>query len=129
LNNEQITTDDKEMIRNTLINGASTFHKNIDTEGMALEQSLIKPVVNYVAELSTANDDLKAAQVLYGQKLYSASINRSYYAMMHALKALLENKKMLPDWNPKVMNVQENHKQLEKKLKSMLKKKMKWYLV
>lgn len=124
LDNNQITSDDKEMLINTLINGAELFHKNIDAEGLALEKSLIKPVVNYVAELSTAYDDLKAARVLYEQKLYSASVNRSYYAMMHAIKALLENKKMLPDWSSKVLNVEENHKQLEKKLKILVNDKI-----
>lgn len=124
LDNEQITSDDKEMIKNTLINGAEMFHKNIDAEGLALEQSLIKPVVNYGAELSTAYDDLKAARVLYDQKLYKPSVNRSYYAMMHALKALLENKHMLTDWSVKVLNVEENHKQLEKKLKTLINKKI-----
>lgn len=124
LDNEQITSDDKDMIKNTLINGAEMFHKNIDAEGLVLEQSLIKPVVNYVAELSTAYDDLKAARVLYDQKLYKPSVNRSYYAMMHALKALLENKHMLTDWSVKVLNVEENHKQLEKKLKTLINKKI-----
>lgn len=124
LDNEQITSDDKEMIKNTLINGAEMFHKNIDAEGLALEQSLIKPVVNYVAELSTAYNDLKAARVLYDQKLYKPSVNRSYYAMMHALKALLENKHMLTDWTAKVLNVEENHKQLEKKLRTLVNNKI-----
>lgn len=123
LNNEEITFDDKEMIKNTIISGAEMFHKNIDAEGLVLEQSLIKPVVNYVAELSTAYNDLKAARVLYDQKLYKPSVNRSYYAMMHALKALLENKHMLTDWTAKVLNVEENHIQLEKKLRTLVNNK------
>ncbi|CAM5198926.1 hypothetical protein UACE39S_05699 [Ureibacillus acetophenoni] len=124
LDNEQITFDDKEMIKNTLIHGAEAFHKNINAEGLALEQSLIKPVVNYVAELSTAYHCLKAAQVLHDEKLYNSSVNRSYYAMMHALKALLENKQMLSDWSAQVLNVEENHKQLEKKLKTLVNNKV-----
>ena len=124
LNNEQITSNDKEMIKNTLIDGAENFHKNINSEGLVLEQSLIKPVVNYVAELSSADENLKAAQFLHEQTLYSPSVNRCYYAMMHALKALLENKKMLSNWTEKSLNVKENHKQLEEKLKFLVRNKV-----
>lgn len=45
MDNEQITIDDKKMLKKPLINGAEMFHKNIDAEGLALEQSLIKPGV------------------------------------------------------------------------------------
>ncbi|MDD9150481.1 MULTISPECIES: HEPN domain-containing protein [unclassified Sporolactobacillus] len=119
LDNEEIIIDDKEMIRNTLIDGAEQFHKNINTQGQLLEQSLIKPVVNYLIELETAADDLKAAKSLFEQRLYNPATNRCYYSMMHSSKALLEKKHMLKDWEPNVLNVRENHKQLEGKLKKL----------
>lgn len=124
LDNEQITSDDKELIKKALINGAEMFHKNIDDEGLDLERSLIKPVVNYIAEFSHAYDELKAARVLYNEKLYKSSVSKSYYAMMHALKALLETENMLIDWSPKSLNSKEDHYQLEKKLCILVRKKI-----
>lgn len=121
LDNDEIITDDKESIRNTLIDGAESFHKNIDAQSMPIEQSIIKPVVNYLMEIQAAADDLSASETLHEQRLYNQSINRSYYSMMHSLKALLEKEQMLSDWVPNALNVQENHKQLEQKLATVVK--------
>lgn len=46
-------------------------------------------------EIQSAADDLKAAQTLHEEQLYNQSVNRSYYSMMHSLKALFEKEKML----------------------------------
>lgn len=116
LENNELSMNDKDMIKNAIINGAETFHKNVDAQTLQLEKTLIKPVVNYIMEIQSAADDLKAAQTLHGEQLYNQSVNRSYYSMMHSLKALLEKEKMLSDWEPSVLNVKENHKQLENKL-------------
>lgn len=105
LDNTEIIADDKEMIRNTLIDGAEGFHKNVDDEGKIIEQQIIKPVVNYLIEIQTAAADLDSSQILYDNKLYNQSVNRSYYAMMHSLKALLEKESMLSDWVPNALNV------------------------
>jgi uncharacterized protein (UPF0332 family) len=120
LETDELDMKDKEMIKNSIVNGAESFHKNMDLQTMQLEQTLVKPVVNYIMEIQTAGDDLKAAQALYEQNLYNQSVNRSYYSMMHSLKALLESENMLSDWEPNALNVKENHKQLERKLSSMV---------
>lgn len=44
-------------------------------------------------EIQSAADDLKAAQTLHGEQLYNQSVNRSYYSMMHSLKALFRKRK------------------------------------
>jgi uncharacterized protein (UPF0332 family) len=124
LDNTEIITDDKEMIRNTLIDGAEGFHKNIDGEGRVIEQEIIKPAVNYLIEIQTATADLDASQILYDNRLYNQSVNRSYYALMHSLKALLEKERMLADWVPNVLNVDENHKKLETKLVNLVNKRI-----
>lgn len=49
--------------------------------------SLENSLSNY--RLSKAKADLNAAKVLLKNKLYSQSINRSYYSIFHAVRALL----------------------------------------
>lgn len=120
LSDEDIVKDERNMIRNRLVDGAAEFHTNTDPQSVAIEQSLIKPVVNFVIELQSADENYIASQTLSEQNLYESSINRSYYAMMHAFKALLENKKQLSDWEPDKLNVGENHKKLENKLKTLV---------
>ncbi len=49
---------------------------------------------NSIAELSKyrmekAKDDLDTAEIMLDNKKYSQSINRSYYAIFHALRSLL----------------------------------------
>ncbi|MDL2206142.1 HEPN domain-containing protein [Eubacteriales bacterium OttesenSCG-928-N13] len=116
LNNTDIVLDERMMIKNRLIDGAELFHSNTDAQSIALEQSLIKPVVNFIVEIQTADEDLQAANTLINSQLHNQSINRSYYAMMHATKALLEHNNLLRDWVPNELNVSENHSQLERKL-------------
>lgn len=117
LSDENIVQDERMMIKNRLVEGAKGLHSNTDPQSIALEQTVIKPVVNYLIEIQSADENIAAAETLCKQKLHEASINRSYYAMMHALKALLENKQQLSDWEPGKLNVSENHKALEQKLK------------
>lgn len=38
--------------------------------------------------LERAEEDLKAAEVNYGSRLYKAAINRSYYAIFHSIRAV-----------------------------------------
>ena len=116
LTDENIVEDERMMIKNRLVEGAKDIHSNTDLQSVALEEAVIKPVVNYLIEIQSAGENISAAETLYMQKLHQPSINRSYYAMMHALKALLENKKQLSDWESGKLNVKENHKALEEKL-------------
>ena len=113
-----IVMDERMMLKNRLISGAEVFHANIDPQSILLEQTLIKPVVNFLAEISSAKDNLNATDILLKQSLFNPSIDRSYYSMMHALKALLEKNGLLADWNadPLILNVPESHAALERKL-------------
>lgn len=43
------------------------------------------------AELNGANDELKAADILLSEKLYSQAVSSSYYAVFHAARAALWN--------------------------------------
>ncbi|NLB78060.1 MAG: HEPN domain-containing protein [Clostridiaceae bacterium] len=47
----------------------------------------IKDLSNY--RLNRANENLEAAKILLGSGYYSESINRSYYAIFHCVRALL----------------------------------------
>lgn len=122
LNSDDIVEDERMMLKNRLINGAEMFHADLDETSKNIENTLIKPIVNYIIEIQSADDVLQAAKTLHNQSLFNSSINRSYYAMMHALKALLENKGLLSDWNPdpNILNVTENHATLERKLKDVV---------
>lgn len=114
LQDENIVNSDKIMIKDRLVKGAIDVHNNRDPQSILLEKSIIKPVVNYLFELQEAFENIDAAELL--KDMRSASVNRSYYAMMHALKALLEHENQLADWEPNKLNVKENHKALEIKL-------------
>lgn len=116
LADENIVQDERLMIKNRLVEGAMDLHSNTDPQSMALEQAIVKPVVNYLIEIQSADGNLAAAKTLFEENLYEPSINRSYYAMMHGLKALLENKQQLSEWEPGKLNVNASHKVLEQKL-------------
>lgn len=119
LNDTNIVLDERNMIRNRLVDGANEIHTDNNPQRVALEQNLIKPVVNFIIELESAKDNLNAAQKLHSEYLFEATINRCYYSMMHATKALLENKQQLSDWVANELNVAETHKALTKKLKTL----------
>lgn len=120
LNDVDIVKDERNMIRNRLVDGANEIHIDNTQQGLALEQNLIKPVVNFIIELQSAKDNLSAAKKLHDEKLYEGAINRCYYSMMHATKALLENKQQLSDWEPNKLNVEENHRAIQQKLKGVI---------
>lgn len=46
-----------------------------------------KDYVRY--RLNTAKQDLKAANLLYENSIYNAAVNRAYYAIFHAMRAVL----------------------------------------
>lgn len=119
LNDHDIVKDERDMIRNRLVDGAKEIHGDNTPQRLALERSVIKPVVNFIMELQKAEENLVAANSLIDQALYEPAINRSFYSMMHALKALLENKQQLSDWEPDKLNVSENHHALERKLEEI----------
>jgi uncharacterized protein (UPF0332 family) len=50
-------------------------------------QPKIKDLCLY--RIEKAKGDLKAARILLKKKLYSQSLNRSYYAIFHMARALL----------------------------------------
>ena len=53
-------------------------------------------------------------------KHYKDCVNRCFYAMIFALKALLEDQGMLDDWKLGELKEAETHKQLEKKLHTLV---------
>jgi len=52
-----------------------------------MEESFLKELVH--KELDTANERLDAAELLFNDSKYVDAINRAYYAVFHASKALL----------------------------------------
>ena len=119
LNDDTIVQDERNMLRNRLIDGANEIHSDSNPQRIALEQNLVKPVVNFISELESAKDNLIAGQKLHDENLFDATINRCYYSMMHATKALLENKQQLSDWDADKLNVSESHRALTQKLKTL----------
>ncbi len=108
--------DEKQMLRNRLIDGAETLHYNATPADTSLEQTLIKPAINFVLLREKSKETLETVRILCTQSQYSDCANRCYYAMMYALKALLEYKGLLADWKPNELKEPESHDLLERKL-------------
>ncbi len=115
LENNDIAQDDRQMIINHLVDGASAFHQISGLQRESIESSTVKPVVNFLVELNDSEHEICAAKLLASRSLFNQSIHNSYYAMMHALKAFLEKQNKLADWDPVQLNVKESHAQLETK--------------
>lgn len=120
LDNPNIDLDDKKMLKNQLIVSAGAFHTNISSSDIWLEQNLIKPAVNFVMLRDKAKNTLKAAKTLEKSGLYVDCANRCYYAMMDALKSLLEFKGLLAQWQENQLKETETHKSLERAMNDLV---------
>lgn len=119
LDNESIAFDEKQTLKAQLIESAGEFHLNISAEDTEFEQSLIKPVINLVLLWEKAKETSKSAEILYEEGKYGDCANRCYYAMMFALKALLEHQGKLTNWRTNELKEDETHKSLERGLKEL----------
>lgn len=113
LDDPDIALDEKQELKYRLIEGTGVFHHDIDTSDQALEQSLIKPAVNFILLREKAKETLASAEILCSEGKYSDCANRCYYAMMFSLKTLLENKGLLAAWKENELKEAETHKSLE----------------
>ena len=113
LDNDDIAFDERQTLKNRLIDGAGTFHANIDATGLALEQKLIKPAVSFVLLREKAKETLASAQILCEEGKYTDCANRCFYAMMFSLKALLENQGKLAAWKANDLKEAETHNSLD----------------
>ena len=120
LDNPNIDLDDKKMLKNQLIVSAGAFHTNISSRDISLEQNLIKPAVNFVMLRDKAKNTLEAAKTLEKSGLYVDCANRCYYAMMDALKSLLEFKGLLAQWKENQLKETETHKSLERAMNDLV---------
>ena len=120
LDNPNIDLDDKKMLKNQLIVSAGAFHTNISSSDIPLEQNLIKPAVNFVMLRDKAKNTLEAAKTLEKSGLYVDCANRCYYAMMDALKSLLEFKGLLAQWKENQLKETETHKSLERAMNDLV---------
>lgn len=118
LDTEYMAFDDKEMLKNHLIEGCNEVHTN--PAALSLEQSLIKPTMNFIMLREKSKETMESALQLYAHKLYRDCANRCFYAMMFALKALLEDQGLLAAWETGVLKEHEWHNQLMSKLKSLV---------
>lgn len=120
LDNPDIDLDDKMMLKNQLIVSVGVFHTNISVGDAPLEQSLIKPAVNFVMLRDKAKNTLEAAKTLEKSGLYVDCANRCYYAMMDALKSLLEFRGLLAQWKENELKETETHKSLERAMNDLV---------
>ncbi len=117
---QNLPSDEKRGLLDRLIEGADEYHQQIDPTNKALEDSLIKPALNFVMLREKAKDTLKAARALFDQGLYSDCANRCYYAIMYELKALLEHQGLLAEWKPLELKEAESHGSLELGMNTLL---------
>lgn len=120
LDSESIPLDEKQTLKEQLIDGAGEFHNNISATDVALEQSLIKPAINLVLLREKAKETITSAEILYADKKYTDCANRCYYSMMFTLKALLEHQGLLADWKRNELKEKESHDSLEKGLNDLV---------
>lgn len=120
LDNDNIALDERQALKNRLIDGAGEFHTNIDSTSQALEDSLIKPTVNFIVLREKAKETLETAKLLCREGKYLDCADRCYYAMMFALKALLEHEGRLAGWKPNELKERETHDSLENGLKDLV---------
>ncbi len=120
LDNPSVDIDDKEVLKNQLIESAGILHTNISQNDLPLEQNLIKPAVNFIILRDKAKERLNAAKTLEQNGQYNDCANRCYYAMMDALKCLLEYKGLLSQWKENELKESETHKKLERALNSLV---------
>ncbi len=113
LDDPNIALDEKQTLKSRLIEGAGEFHANINATDQALEQTLIKPAINFILLREKAKDTLESAKVLCNEGKFSDCANRCYYAMMFSLKTLLENKGQLANWKANELKEVETHNSLE----------------
>lgn len=98
LDDPTVAIDEKQTLRDRLIDGAGAIHNGGSAADVTLKQTLIKPVVNFVILREKAKETIESVRILCAQGHYSDCANRCYYAMMYALKALLEFNGLLADW-------------------------------
>lgn len=120
LDNEFVALDERQTLKAQLIESAGQFHTNISPADITLEQTLIKPVINLVLLREKAKDTLNSAELLYNEDKLMDCANRCYYAMMFALKTLLENQGKLANWKSNELKESETHNSLENGLKDLV---------
>lgn len=120
LDNPSVDIDDKEVLKNQLIESAGKLHTNISQSDLQLEQNLIKPAVNFIILRDKAKERLNAAKTLEQNGQFNDCANRCYYAMMDALKCLLEYKGLLAPWKQNELKESETHKKLEQALNNLV---------
>lgn len=120
LDNENVALDEKQTLKNRLIEGAGEFHNNISPTDLALEQNLIKPALNFILLREKSKETLKSAETLFDDDKYADCANRCHYAMMFSLKSLLENKGMLAKWKKNELKERETHDSLETGLDTLV---------
>ena len=112
--------DEKQTLKDRLIDGAGAIHNGTSSADSSLEQLLIKPVVNFIMLREKAKETIESVKILCSQGHYSDCANRCYYAMMYALKSLLEYRSELADWKPGELKEPETHAILEQKLSTLV---------
>lgn len=120
LDNPHVDLDDKEALKNQLIESAGILHTNISPNDIQLERDLIKPAVNFIILRDKAKERLNAAKTLEQSGQYNDCANRCYYAMMDALKCLLEYKGLLSQWKVNELKEVESHNSLERALNNLV---------
>ena len=116
LDDPTVAIDEKQSIKDRLIEGAGAIHNGTSAADISLEQALIKPVVNFVILREKAKETIESIRILCAEGHYSDCANRCYYAMMYSLKALLEYKGLLAEWKQHELKEAETHTALENKL-------------
>lgn len=118
LDSDYMAFDDKEVLKTHLIEGCNEIHS--DPSAILLEQSLVKPAMNYIMLREKSKEAQESAEQLFKTKHYKDCATRCFYAMTFSLKALLEDQGMLADWKAGELKESETHNALESKLSDLI---------
>lgn len=116
LKTNEILLNDNNEIENQLIKQAQSMHRVIDHEFDSIKSDILQPAVSLVVNIKKAEQFLKSAKENFKKCDFDSTINRCYYSMMRALRALLTECRILGSWRNNILSPHETHKSLELKL-------------
>ncbi len=117
---DEIVITDKDELENQLIKQAKSIRNELDTDSTEIKEKILEPIVSHTVNISKAEKLLHTAQGNFKNNDFDSSINRCYYSMMRAVRALLAHCGVLGSWREDTLNPKETHISLEKKLKEEL---------
>lgn len=112
LKSQNLQPGEKKIIEEALIRHAKAALNCQDEEANQIKNSLITPVVSEIVSLNKSQEFLRAAQVCMEHKLFNSALNRCYYAMLRAARAVLVSFGYCKPWRGLNLRPVETHEEV-----------------